>query len=193
MKRHLLSPKVARAVAASAVGCALLVLPARAHAQDSSGANNALGQGFGAQGQLAISGELSTAFDKVNKAGWNFTVQPSADYFVVPAVSVGGLVSFSMGNDSFKREVVGARAGFNFNLNEHLGAWGKAGVAYQHASSGSGTTAASSSTTYVTVDLPIMWHFVPHLFFGVGPYYYLKVAGDGESGYGFHSLVGGWF
>jgi hypothetical protein len=192
MKRHLLSPKVARAVAASAVGCALLVVSAHAYAQD-SGANNALGQGFGAQGQIAISGELNTAFDKVNKAGWNFGIQPSADYFVAPSISVGGLVSFNMGNDNFRKEVVGLRGGFNLNLNEHLGVWGKVGAAYQHASSGTGTTAGSSSTTYLTADLPIMWHIVPHLFFGVGPYYYFRVAGDGESGYGFHSLVGGWF
>jgi hypothetical protein len=193
MKRHLLSPKVARAVAASAVGCALLVVSARAHAQDPSGANLALGQGFGAQGQIAITGELNTAFSKVNKAGWGFNVQPSADYFVMPSVSVGGLLGFAMGSGDFKSEIVGLRAGYNINVMEHIGAWAKVGAAYQHASSGTGTTAASSSTTYLTADLPLMYHIVPHLFFGIGPYYYLKVAGDGESGYGFHSLVGGWF
>jgi hypothetical protein len=197
MMRHLLSPKVAKAVAASAVGCALLVLPARAHAQDASTASNALGQGFGDKGQLVISGELTTFFDKVNHAGWTFAVQPAADYFVVPAVSVGGIVEYKTGSDGtidFNTQVVGLRGGFNFNVNEHLGAWGKVGVAYQHGSTKQGSAASvSSSTTYATVELPIIFHIVPHLFAGVGPYYDLKVAGDGNSGYGYHSLVGGWF
>jgi len=193
MMRHLLSPKVAKAVAASAVGCALLVVPARAHAQDQSGASNALGQGFGDKGQLAITGELNSAFTKVNHAGWSFNVQPAADYFVMPAVSVGGLVAYEMASGDFKHEIVGLRAGFNFNVNEHIGAWGKAGVAYDHQSSGTGNTAASFSTTYLTVDLPIMIHIVPHVFAGIGPFYYLKVSGDGNSAYGYHTLVGGWF
>ena len=180
---------VTKAIAASVVAGALLVLPAPARAQDPGGAGP--GQGFGAQGQLAISGELAASFDKVNHAGWTLTLQPSADYFILPSISAGLVAAFSMGNDSFKRELIGARAGYNLNLTDHLGVWGKVGAAFQHASVGS--PSVSSSATYLTIDVPILYHLAPHLFVGIGPYYYLKVAGDGNTGYGFHSLVGGWF
>src|SRR5262245_47725719 len=158
MKRHLLSPKVARAVAASAVGCALLVVSARAQAQDASGPNNALGQGFGAQGQIVISTETSGGppfsgfsgahFDKANKGGWIFEIRPAADYFVIPNVSVGAVAGFAIDNAKTKGVEVGGRAGFNFNVNEHLGAWGRAGVNFNHISA----TGASASFTYLPVS-----------------------------------------
>ena len=193
MVRHFLSPVVTKAVAASVVGCALLVLPTQARAQDpapapaaASAMPGALGQGFGEQGQLVITGELNTAFDKVNNAGWLFRIQPAADYFFMPSVSAGLVAAFVFGSGDYKEQLIGARAGFNFNVTENLGAWGKAGVAYDHISGG-------FSTTWLTLDLPILYHIVPHVFVGVGPDYYLKVAGDGNTGYGFHSLVGAWF
>jgi hypothetical protein len=190
MTRHFLSPVVTKAVAALVFGCALSLFPTHARAQDPA-AVGALGQGFGAQGQLAISGELAASFDKVNHEGWLFLLQPSADYFVVPSISAGLVASLALGNNSLTRELIGARAGYNLNLTERLGVWGKLGVAYQHSSSG--TPSVSTSSTYLTVDVPILYHIAPHLFVGIGPYYYLKVAGDGNTGYGFHSLVGGWF
>jgi hypothetical protein len=193
MVRHFLSPVVTKAVAASVVGCALLVLPTQARAQDPAPAAaaspampGALGQGFGEQGQLVITGELNTAFDKVNNAGWLFRIQPAADYFFMPSVSAGLVAAFVFGSNDYKEQLIGARAGYNLNVTENLGAWAKAGVAYDHISGG-------FSTTWLTLDLPILYHIVPHVFVGVGPYYYLKVAGDGNTGYGFHSLVGAWF
>jgi hypothetical protein len=192
MVRHFLSPVVTKAVAASVVGCALLVLPAQARAQDPAPAAapppvpGTLGQGFGEQGQVVITGELNTAFDKVNDVGWVFRIQPAADYFFMPSISAGLVAALVFGNDSYKEQLIGARAGYNLNVTENLGAWAKAGVAYDHISGG-------FSTTWLTLDLPIMYHIVPHVFVGVGPYYYLKIAGDGNTGYGFHSLVGAWF
>jgi hypothetical protein len=58
---------------------------------------------------------------------------------------------------------------------------------------GLGTTTVSISTTWITLYVPVMYHITPHLFAGIGPYYNLKIAGDGNTGYGFSSLVGGWF
>src|SRR4051812_14878516 len=164
MVRHFLSPVVTKAVAALVVGCALSSIPTQARAQDAAG-GGALGQGFGAQGQLAISGELAASFDKVNHAGWIFTLQPSADYFVVPSISAGLVAAISLGNDSFTRELIGVRGGYNLNLTDHLGVWGKLGVAYQHASAG--TPSVSTSSTYLTVDVPILYHIAPHLFVGI--------------------------
>jgi len=180
---------VTKAVAALVFGGALSLFPTHARAQDAG--TSALGQGFGAQGQLAISGELAASFDKVNHSGWRFTLQPSADYFVLPSISAGLVAAISLGDNSYTRELVGARAGYNLNVTEHVGVWGKIGVAYQHLSAGE--PSVSTSSTYLTVDIPILYHIAPHLFVGIGPYYYLKVAGDGNTGYGFHSLVGGWF
>jgi len=192
MVRHFLSPVVTKAVAASVVGCALLAVSARAQAQD-TGANNALGQGFGAQGQIAISGETGVAFDKVNHGGWTFGIKPAGDYFILPSVSGGIVAGLILGNNSYSEELVGARAGYNINVTPALGAWAKVGVAYDHTSSKLGNATVTNSTTWLTVDVPITFHIVPHLFVGLGPYYYLKVAGDGNTGYGVHSMVGGWF
>src|SRR5206468_2058241 len=86
MVRHRWSPVVTKAVAGFVFGCALLVLPAVARAQAQPG-GGALGQGFGDKGQLVISGEDFLGFNKVNHAGWDLTLQPSVDYFVMPAVT----------------------------------------------------------------------------------------------------------
>ena len=104
MVRHFLSPVVTKAVAASVVGCTLLVLPTQARAQDPAPAAapapamaGALGQGFGEQGQLVISGEMNAGFTQVNGAGWVFGVKPAADYFIVPNISIGAALGFAMG------------------------------------------------------------------------------------------------
>ena len=192
MLRHFLSPVVSKAVVvASVIGCALLVLPTRAHAQDASGGG--LGQGFGAQGQIAISGDLGASFDKVNHGGWRFGITPAGDYFLLPSVSAGVVLGVVLGNGSYTEEIARARLGYNLNVTSMFGVWPKVGIAYDHASSGSGSAKVTTSTTWLTVDAPIMVHIVPHLFVGFGPYYYLKVAGDSNTGFGAHSVVGGWF
>jgi len=190
MLRHFLSPVVSKAVvAASVVGCAFLVLPARAQAQDAAAGGGALGQGFGAQGQLAISGDAVAHFDKFNKAGWIFEVRPAADYFVIPAVSLGAVVGFAIDNAKDKGVLVGARAGFNFNFTEHVSFWARAGISYNHVSRPAPLTALSE--TDVNLALPILYHFAPHVFAGLGPYYNANL--NGPDSYGFSSLVGGWF
>jgi len=98
-----------------------------------------------------------------------------------------------MGSGSLVEELVGARAGYNLNFTENLGVWAKVGAAFDHQSVAVGNTTASFSTTWLTLDVPVTYHIIPHVFVGVGPYYYLKVAGDGNTGYGVHSVVGGWF
>ena len=193
MVRHFLSPVVSKAVVvASVVGCALLVLPERAQSQEPA----AGGQGFGAQGQIAVSGELGAGFDKVSHGGWTAAIKPAGDYFILPSVTAGGFFGFTVGNASYQELLVGGRAGFNLNATPNLGAWPKVGVAYDHAKNPARnpmTTSASTSSSYLTVDAPILYHIVPHLFVGLGPYYYLKLSGDGNTAYGVHSLVGGWF
>jgi hypothetical protein len=181
---------VTKAGAAFVVGCALLVSSARAQAQDSG---TAPGQGFGGQGQFAISSELGAAFDKVNHGGWRFGITPAADYFILPSVSAGAVLGIVIGNNSYSEELARARVGYNLNVTSMIGAWPKVGIAYDHTSTTVGNTKTTTGTTWLTVDAPLMVHIVPHLFIGFGPYYYLKVAGDGNTGFGAHSMVGGWF
>lgn len=182
--RHSPLPVVSKAVAASVLGCALLVLPTPAQAQDAPGG---LGQGFGAQGQLAITGDASAHFDKVNRGGWVFEVRPAVDYFVVPSVTVGAVAGFGIDNLKNKGVLVGARAGYNVNVTANVGAWARVGIRYNHVSFPNG----SLHETDVTVDLPILYHFSPHFFAGLAPYYNVNVSGPDS--YGFASLVGGWF
>jgi hypothetical protein len=91
---------VTKAVAGLVVGCALLVLPARADAQTAPApapapsGGGGLGQGFGDAGQIVISGERLPRFSKTNNEGWNSRLQPAADYFVIPAVSAADRAAF---------------------------------------------------------------------------------------------------
>jgi len=190
MVRHFLSPVVTKAVAASVVGCALLVLPTQARAQDPAvaGPSGALGQGFGAQGQLVISGELNAGFSKTNHAGWTASVQPAADYFVVPSISIGAAVTLLIGAEDRKGFGIGGRAGYNLNVTEHVGAWPIVGISYAKE-----TGPFEGSATYLNLYAPILYHIVPHLFAGIGPFYNAKIAGTGEHNYGVRSVVGGWF
>jgi hypothetical protein len=199
MVRHFLSPVVTKAVAASVVGCALLVLPAQARAQDPAApapaaapaVPGALGQGFGEEGQVVITNEGFLGFNKTNNVGWDFTLKPAADYFFMPSISAGVVAAYykAGGDPGLTTVGIGARAGYNLNVTENLGVWAKAGVTYQHASAGD----ASVSTTWLSLFVPVLYHIIPHLFVGVAPYYNLKIAGDGEHSYGFTYVIGGWF
>jgi hypothetical protein len=197
MKRHLLSVVTKAVVGGLVFGCAL-VLPARVHAQTQTqpppaAGGGGLGQGFGEAGQIAISGELNAFFSKTNHAGWTAAITPALDYFILPSISVGGAVTALIGDNSRTGIGVAARAGYNLNVTENLGAWPIAGIGYARESSGSGAASSTLAATFAHLYLPILYHFVPHVFAGIGPFYDLRIAGDGNSSYGVRSTVGGWF
>jgi hypothetical protein len=200
MVRHFLSPVVTKAVAGLVVGCALSVLPAHAGAQTpeapppapARAPAGALGQGFGEQGQIVISGDASVHFDKFNGGGWIFEVRPAADYFIMPSVTLGAVVGFGIDSDENKGVLVGGRAGYSFNVTENLSLWGRAGLSYNRISSP--TTpgmSVTNSATAVNLSLPIMYQIVPHLFAALSPYYNLNLSGNDSVG--FASIIGGWF
>jgi len=176
---------VTKAVAASVVAGALLVLPTPARAQDPGGAG--LGQGFGAQGQIVISGDATAHFDKYNGSGWIFEVRPAADYFIMPSVTVGAVVGFGIDSAENKGVLVGGRAGYSLNFTDHVSVWARAGISYNHVSAPGG----SNSATAANLSLPIMYQVVPHLFAALSPYYNLNFSGNDS--YGFASVIGGWF
>jgi hypothetical protein len=202
MVRHFLSPVVTKAVAGLVVGCALSMLPARAGAQapeavpppaPASAPAGALGQGFGEAGQIVISNEGFFGFDRVNRVGYDVVLKPSVDYFIMPAISGGLVAAYVKSTKGTGADVTttgfGLRGGFNFNVTENVGVWGKVGVLYQHDSAGM----ATFSTTWISAFVPVMYHIVPHLFVGLAPYYNIKIAGDGNHNYGVSWLIGGWF
>ena len=149
-----------------------------------------LGQGFGEMGQVVISGESFTQFSKANNQGWSFALQPAADYFIIPNVSVGGAVGFAIGNNEYRAFQVAGRAGFNFNFTEHVSVWGRAGISYGHTSA---QGMPSSSQSFANFFAPINYHIVPRVFIGVGPFYNLKMSGNVSNNYGFASVVGAWW
>lgn len=201
MVRHFLSPVVTKAVAGLVVGCALSLLPARAGAQDpapapppasTSTSSGALGQGFGEQGQIVISGDATVHFDKFNGGGWIFEVRPAADYFIMPSVTLGAVVGFGIDSAENKGVLVGGRAGYSLNVTESLSVWGRAGISYNRVSSpGIGNMTVTRSATVVNLSLPIMYQVVPHLFAALSPYYNLNLSGNDSVG--FASIIGGWF
>ena len=196
MMRHFLSPMVTKAVAASVVGCALLGFsrwrarrtprtrpqprrrPVRSDKDSATRASS------------SSAARLNAGFNKVNHAGWVLGVKPAADYFIVPSISIGAALGFAIGNDDAKGFEVGGRAGYNLNVTENIGVWPIVGVSYNKVT---GANNSGFSSTYGNLYLPILYHIVPHVFAGIGPFYNLKIAGDGEHSYGFRSTVGGWF
>jgi hypothetical protein len=149
------------------------------------------GGGFGAAGQIAISGELSAHFRKHSGDGSELGIQPAFDYFIAPNVSVGGVVglTYASGNPSSTTIRVGARAGYNLNLVDNIGFWPMAGVYFSHFS----RRPDSSNSSFLRVFAPFLYHLVPHLFVGLGPILDLELSGGGGNSYGLESTVGGWW
>jgi hypothetical protein len=144
------------------------------------------GNAFGAPGQWAITGD----FEGHIRNGWELRLHPSLDYFIAPNVSVGGLVglTYDSGNPSTTTLDLGARAGYNINVADRVSFWPKVGIIYHHFSSGGN----SSSSTSLELFAPFLFHVVPHLFLGVGPFFDLPLDSGGNS-YGLQTVVGGWF
>ncbi len=71
---------------------------------------------FGAPGSVAITGE----FEGHLHNGWQLHLQPSADFFIAPNVSVGGLIGFThqSGNPATDDFNLGVRAGYNLAITE---------------------------------------------------------------------------
>jgi hypothetical protein len=195
-------PRSVSAALALALGSSMLAGAARAESEPASSgfapAPDAVA-GFGAAGQLALSmGSTAGEYFAFHKGGgaWQLALAPAADYFIAPHVSVGGVLAYghssggsgtnSQGTDTFRIE---ARAGYVFALNERLGLWPLGGLALDHVSANH----ASTSSTFVTVNVPLLYHLAPHLFVGGGPTADFNLTGPAGNEYGLEALLGGWF
>jgi hypothetical protein len=128
-------------------------------------------------------------FDKQASGGTRLFIQPGLDYFIGNGISVGGVVGFGYTSGSPNTTVVnlGARAGFNQGLNEHVSFWPTIGIdgSYIH-------NTTSSSTAALEVFAPFLYHVAPHFFLGAGPFLSYLVKGGPDTQYGLDFVIGGW-
>ena len=152
------------------------------------------GGGFGAQGQWAISGaavEVNSASASFRTGGGgSIFLHPAADYFIVNAISIGGVVGFNH-SSNFTSIEIGGRAGINLNITDHIGVWPMAGISVTHNSDSMAHTSSTPAT--LTIFAPFLYHIVPHLFVGVGPSFFLALNGNNDNAFGIDSIIGGWF
>ncbi|MCL2777875.1 MAG: porin family protein [Polyangiaceae bacterium] len=114
---------------------------------------------------------------------FQFTVQPSADYFVIDNLSVGAFVGFAYtkssggmgspaGVDNLKATAwqFGPRVGYNIPLGSLFSIWPKVGYSFQTLKvyDVPGLDKAIN-TSEIDVSIPIMFHPAPHFFLGFGP------------------------
>lgn len=141
-------------------------------------------------------------------------VRPSADYFVAPHVTIGGLIGYARGDAAFgdpggssessvTELMVGVRAGYDLRMTELVSIWGRIELIYAHIS-GAGVTGStgggSGSEVPVIVNVPILLHPAPHFFLGAGPFFSRDLifkVGDSDraktTNYGLQGIIGGYF
>ena len=128
-------------------------------------------------------------FDKHASGGTTVFIQPGLDYFIGNGISVGGVVGFEFtsGNPNSTTVNLGARAGFNQGLTEHVSFWPTIGIdgSYNHATT-------SNSTAALEVFAPFLYHVAPHFFLGAGPFLSYLVKGGPDTQYGLDFVIGGW-
>ena len=200
---------LATIVAAGAASAALLLTVPTARAEDAAppppmaassggGGLNVSSAPFGATGQMAFvmtsGGDFPFSYSKTGGGNWQLHLRPALDVFVQQNVSVGGHVVVDTGGGS-STVGLGARAGYNVVLSELVSLWPLVGLSFTHNSQNNGP---SSSMIRLNIDVPFLFHIVPHFLLGVGPFFSLPLTnsqamGNKDPSYGLTALVGGYF
>ncbi len=179
--------------------------------------------GFGSAGQLVLSVDLpftneapqfAIYHESVSMGGTSSTIiaiQPSADYFVIPNLSVGGAIGVAHGNGvagvpdaSGTAVLIEARVGYNIPLNEMFSIWPHIGIAYEHVSVDFTGGSGSGNRVPLVVTVPVLWHAADHFFVGLGPTlttdlsYSISVGGQSmdqpkTTDVGLTAVLGGYF
>jgi opacity protein-like surface antigen len=174
---------------------ALVVSPQAARAQGGGGpfSQPPGPNGFGAVGQLVFDGTAAFSIVKVKDGNTTFLLRPAVDYFIIPNVTVGGVVAFSTQSGHFARTLIalGVRAGVNFNINDKLSIWPTGGFSYAHADISDG--GGSSSSWAFNLYAPFLFHAAPHFFLGAGPFLDVGLSDNDTTAFGIQSVIGGWF
>jgi hypothetical protein len=204
--------RAAVGIAVNLTGLVLLAAPSAAQAQElapptaaTSGPSGgsaatspaAAAASFGVAGAWVVSVQSFNAgsatpsffFDKQASGGSRLLIQPGLDYFIGNGISVGGVVGFgyTSGSPATTTVTLGARAGFNQGLNQHVSFWPTIGIdgSYSH-------NATSNSTAALEVFAPFLYHAAPHFFLGAGPFLSYLVKGGPDTEYGLDFVIGGW-
>ena len=204
-----LLPRTGIGIILSVAGLVLVTAPGAARAQElapptaatsaPSGGSSSPGAAtaFGVAGAWVISMQSNNAgsptpsflFAKQASGGSRLLIQPALDYFIGNGISVGGVVGFgySSGSPASTTVNLGARAGFNQGLNEHVSFWPTIGI------DGSAThNTGWNSTAALEVFAPFLYHVAPHFFLGAGPFLSYLVKGGPDTQYGLDFVIGGW-
>ena len=127
----------------------------------------------------------NTSLSNSGGSTFQFTIQPSADYFVIDNLSVGGFIGFAYvkfpnSTDPVTGDTIGShatafqvgpRVGYNIPLGTPLfSLWPKVGYSFQTLKITSGGKSGDSiNTSELDVSIPIMFHPATHFFIGFGP------------------------
>lgn len=152
-------------------------------------ARPAQAQQFGDAGQLVIQSDAQVRIAGTSPGGGaNVFLQPAADYFVIPNLSLGGFLRYSHPVDG-DRFGIGGRVGYDIAVGGHFTFWP---VGTVEVEGGTGPT----DLAFVAYA-PLLWHPVQHFFVGLGPFLEPFVPFSGPGGtvtsFGIQSTVGGWF
>jgi hypothetical protein len=196
-------------VTAGAASAALLLTAPAARAQEepppapmatssAGGGLNVSSAPFGAARQMAFvmldGGDFPFKYSKSGSGSWQLHFRPALDYFLQPNVSVGGNVTVDTGGGS-STIGLGVRAGYHVALSELVSLWPLVGLSFGHSSVNNGP---STSVTTLSINVPFLFHLVPHFLLGVGPFFSLPLTnsqamGNKDPSYGLTALVGGYF
>jgi len=191
--------------------------PASAPAASSPGKPPGAAAEFGDAGQVVIAvdvpfqqeaSQFGLVRSSISMGGGTstiVTVRPSADWFVTPHVSLGALIGYARGDAAFgdagvssassvTELMVGVRAGYDVHMTELVSIWGRVELIYAHIS-GSG----SGYDLPLIVNVPVLFHPVPHFFLGAGPVFsrdlVANVGGNDvatTTNYGLQGIIGGY-
>jgi hypothetical protein len=118
---------------------------------------------------------------------------PSADYFLFEHISIGAVVELAYSVSSYKQAIYNAtqnyslpsttsftiipRAGWMFDLARHWGLWPRLGLGFgllqenaiSQAGGGNPTSASTSTTFLVDVDVGVIYRMDPRFYLRAGP------------------------
>jgi len=186
---------------------------ATAGAQEAIGAQTTPGSAvsiFGSKGQIAISSEAGTTFERTSISGVDgattkLVLRPGVDYFLLNRLSLGAFVGIdysSVPGGSTTVFSVGPRVGYDFAFSDHFSIWPRAGVSFNSSTvktdaeelGGVSIPSSESSNDAVAINLfaPILFHH--HRFFaGVGPALDTDLSGDAKATtIAVRVTLGGW-
>ena len=206
----------------------LFSIPALAQEPPAAPAPNRSAMGdFGSAGQIAISvdlpftagaPQLSIIHESRSNGGGSQTaisIAPAADYFIIPNLSIGGIIGVATGTTFVDAGVVtisgdtttfiiGPRIGYVLRLTDQLSFWPRLGIEYLHESISTGGNDVSGSKVPLIVDAPVLWHPAPHFFVGAGLLFSTDLSSSVSSGnlsmdaskttrIGLEAMIGGYF